>query len=173
MTKRIYLRALEPDDYKISIKWRKDDSIWNMLGGTKYFVSEAYEKSWVEKTIFDSNDLKLAICLVENNRYIGNVYMTDIDNIKRSCHSHILIGEKDCWGYGYAREALMIAVKYMFEERNIHRIQANILESNIQSLKMHQKCGYKIEGLMRESVYKEGVYQNQYILSILKNEFQK
>lgn len=45
MEERIYLRALEIDDYKISIKWRKDDQIWNMLGGPKYFVSEAYEKS--------------------------------------------------------------------------------------------------------------------------------
>ena len=52
---RVYLRALEPDDYRVSIKWRKDDEIWDMLGGTKYFVSEAYEKQWVEKAIFESN----------------------------------------------------------------------------------------------------------------------
>ena len=95
MSKRVYLRALEPDDYKVSIKWRKDDEIWDMLGGTKYFVSEAYEKNWVEKAIFASNDLKLAVCLIENNQYIGNVYMTDINMINRSCHSHILIGEHD------------------------------------------------------------------------------
>ena len=54
---RIYLRALEPSDYKVSINWRKDDSIWDMLGGTKYYVSEAYEKKWVEDTIFQSKDL--------------------------------------------------------------------------------------------------------------------
>lgn len=172
MDKRIYLRALEPDDYKVSINWRKDDAIWDMLGGTKHFVSEAFEKKWVENTIFNSSDVKLAICTIEDNKYIGNVYMTDIDDIKRSCHSHILIGDKDYWGKGYAREALKEALKYMFEERNIHRVQANVLESNLQSLKMHQKCGYKIEGLMRESVYKSGKYQNQYILSILKDEFE-
>lgn len=169
--KRIYLRALEPNDYKTSIQWRKDDAIWDMLGGTKYFVSEAYEKKWVEDTIFNSKDVKLAICLCKDDKYIGNVYMTDIDNLKRSCHSHIIIGDKDCWGKGYAREALLEAIDYMFKERNIHRIQANILESNVQSLRMHEKCGYKIEGLMRESVFKNGKYQNQYILSILnKNE---
>lgn len=168
--KRIYLRALEPDDYKISIKWRKDDDIWNMLGGSKYFVSEAYEKKWVEDAIFNSKDIKLAICLCNNDRYIGNVYMTDIDMLKRSCHSHILIGEKDCWGKGYAREALQEAIHYMFKERNIHRIQAKILESNIQSLRMHEKCGYKVEGIMRDSIYKNGKYQNQYILSIINNE---
>lgn len=167
---RVYLRALEPDDYKASIKWRKDDDIWNMLGGPKYFVSEAYERKWVEDAIFNSKDLKLAICLTENDRYIGNVYMTDINNLNRSCTSHILIGEKDCWGKGYAKEALMLAINYMFNERNIHRIQAFILESNTQSLRMHEKCGYKIEGLLRDSIFKNGKYQNQYILSILNNE---
>lgn len=108
MNKRVYLRALEPEDYKVSIKWRKDDEIWDMLGGTKYFVSEAYEKDWVEKTIFNSKDIKLAVCLVENDRYIGNVYMTDINMTNRSCHSHILIGEREYWGQGYATKLLCL-----------------------------------------------------------------
>lgn len=141
-----------------------------MLGGTKYFVSEDYEKKWVENTIFESKDLKLAVCLVENDKYIGNVYMTDINMINRSCESHILIGEHDFWGQGYAREALMLAIKYMFEERNMHRIQANILESNVSSLKMHEKCGYKIDGILRDAVYKAGKYQNMYVLSLLNEK---
>ena len=99
--------------------------------------------------------------------------MTNIDEINRSCHSHILIGDKEYWGKGYAREALMKAIEYMFKERNIHRIQANVLESNMQSLKMHKKCGYVIDGLLRESVFKDGRYQNQYVLSLLKEEFLK
>ncbi len=169
---RVYLRALEPTDYKTSINWRRDDEIWGMLGGTKYFVSEAYEKQWVEKSIFDSKDVKLAICLKEDDRYIGNVYMTNIDMQKQSCHSHVLIGEKDCWGKGYAVEALTLLCDYMFSERNIHRIQAIVLESNQASLKMHQKCGYKIDGLMRDSVFKDGKFQNQYILSLLKDDFE-
>lgn len=170
MEERIYLRALEIDDYKISIEWRKDDQIWEMLGGPKYFVSEAYEKKWVENTIFNSKDVKLAICLKENDNYIGNVYMTDINDINRSCHSHVLIGDKKYWGKGYAREALLKATTYMFNERNIHRIQANVLESNEQSLKMLKKCGYKIEGLLRDAVFKAGKYQNQYVLSLLKED---
>ena len=170
MEGRVYLRALDPEDYKTPIKWRKDDQIWNMLGGTKYFVSEVYEKKWVENAIFDSKDLKLAVCLVENDKYIGNVYMTDINMINKSCESHILIGDRDYWGQGYAREALMLAVKYMFEERNIHRIQANIIESNKSSLRMHEKCGYKVDGILRDAVYKAGKYQNMYVLSLLRED---
>ena len=168
--KRIYLRALEPEDYKVSVSWRKDDQIWDMLGGPKYFVSEAYEKKWVEDTIFNSRDVKLAVCLVGSDKYIGNVYMTDINQINRTCTSHVLIGDKEYWGQGYAREALMLAVDYMFKERNIHHLQANVLASNQASLKMHQKCGYKIEGKLAEAVYKNGEYQDQYVLALIKND---
>lgn len=170
MGQRVYLRALEPDDYKVSIQWRKDDEIWSMLGGPKYFVSEEYEKKWVEDTIFGSRDVKLAVCLVGTDKYIGNVYMTDIDNINRSCHSHVLIGDKAYWGQGYAREALLLAIDYMFNERNMHRIQAHVLASNVASLRMHEKCGYKLEGTLREAVFKNGRYQDQCVLALVRED---
>lgn len=168
MEHRVYLRAFEIDDYKTSIHWRRDDTIWSMLGGPKYFVSEAYEKKWIENEIFNSRDVKLAVCLIESNKHIGNVYFTDINQINQSCHSHVLIGEKDCWGKGYAKEALLLGIDYMVNQRNIHRFEAKILESNNASLKMHQKCGFEIEGLLRQSVYKDGQFQNQYITSLIK-----
>lgn len=172
MDDRVYLRALEPEDYETSIQWRKDDEIWQKLGGMKYFVSKAYEKKWVEDTIYNSKDVKLAVCLKKNDLYIGNVYMTDIDVQKQTCYSHILIGNKEYWGHGYAKEALLMAVDYMFNERNMHRIEAYVLESNVASLKMHQKCGYQIEGLLRQSVFKNGSWQNQYILSLLRTDYE-
>ena len=172
MDARIYLRALEPDDYKTSIEWRRDNEIWGMVGSPKYFVSEAYEKKWVEDTIFHSCDIKLAVCEVSSNKYIGNVYATDIDQTNRSCTTGVLIGNHDYWGQGYASEAYRLLLDYLFNERNINRVQAYVLESNVSSMKMHQKVGYKIEGTLRQSVYKNGKYQNQVLLSILKEEFQ-
>lgn len=171
--KRVYLRALEPEDYKTSILWRNDDEINSMLGGMKRFVSKVYEAKWVDDAIFHSHDVRLAVCLKENNLYIGNVYMTDIDERNQSCVSHVLIGDKRYWGRGIAAEAYRLALEYMFNERNIYRVMAIVLENNKSSLRMHQKVGYQIEGLMRNSIYKNGVWQNQYILSILKDEYKK
>ena len=166
---RVYLRAFEPEDYKTTIEWRRDEEIWGMLGGPKYFVSEAYEKKWIQNEIFDSKDVKLAICLTENNQHIGNVYFTEINYINQSCHSHILIGDKKYWGRGLAGEALLLGIEYMFRERNIHRFEAKILENNVASVKMHQKCGYEIEGLLRRSVYKDGQFQNQFVMGFIIN----
>lgn len=173
MEKRVYLRALEPDDYKTSVHWRNDDIITNLLGGGKYFVSNEIEKQWVQNTINQNKDIKLAICTVEENLYIGNVYLTNIDYISRKAHSHILIGNHDFWNDGYGTEAMRLLLDYAFNHKNLRRIEALVLEDNIASQKMHEKLGYKREGLLRESVYKDGRYKNQIYYALLKSEYQK
>lgn len=171
MEARVYLRAFEPEDYKTSVEWRNDDEIWSMLGGRKYFVSSVYEKKWIEDTIFSGKDVKLAVCLKDNEQYIGNVYLTDIDYVNRSAVSHVLIGNKSYWGNGYAAEAYKLLLAYAFDELGLHRVCAMVLESNIGSLKMHKKCGYNEEGVLRDSVWKNGKFQNQIILSIMETDF--
>jgi RimJ/RimL family protein N-acetyltransferase len=36
---------------------------------------------------------------------------------------------------------------------------------------MFEKCGYKTEGVLRQSIYKNGKFQNQVIMSILQEDF--
>ena len=173
MAKSIYLRALEPDDYKVTIKWRKDEGISQMVGGPKYFVSEAKEKVWMEKVVYDNTNVRLGICQKEDDKLIGMVVCTDIDQLNQSCQIHIFIGDRTAWGKGIAVQAQLLMLEYMFNERNIHRVVAYVLETNKQSIRMFEKCGYIREGCIRDSVYKGGKFQNQIILSILKRDFMK
>lgn len=171
--RKVYLRAFEPDDYKISIRWRNDNEIWSMLGGRKYFVSEAYEQKWVNDVIHNNKDVRLAVCDKETDKYIGNVYLTDIDYVNRTAVSHVLIGDHDYWGRGMATDAYVLLLDYAFNELNLNRIEALVLETNIGSLKLHKKCGYTEEGIKRSSVFKNGKYQNQIIMALLKDEYMR
>ena len=100
---RIYLRALEPDDYLITSEWRNDEEIQNMVGGPKYFVSKERERQWVMDTINDNSRMVLGICLKENDKLIGTVNIQDINWINRSAHVPILLGDKkvDFTGFGH------------------------------------------------------------------------
>ena len=140
------------------------------LGGVIRYVSQAYEKKWIYDTIFRSSDIKLAICLKENDLHIGNIYLTGINYINRTAESHILIGDKDYWGKGYAREALLQLLKYGFNEHGLNRIEAHINADNPASLSMHTKCGYKKEGVLRKALYKNGRFKDVVVMSILKEE---
>lgn len=173
MKHRIYLRSLSLGDYEISVNWRNDPDIQNMVGGHKFFVSPEREKQWVESAIMSDDKLVLAICLVDSGKYIGNVMLQDIDWINRTARAPFMIGDKNYWGNGYATEARMLMLKFAFEERGLQRISAVVLENNIASLRIHEKCGFKKEGLMRNSMFKNGRYYNQYILGVLKDEFEE
>ncbi|RJP95081.1 MAG: N-acetyltransferase [Desulfobacteraceae bacterium] len=170
-TWRIYLRALQSDDYKNTINWRNDDEIWSMLVGPKHFVSPDYEKKWVEEAIFDKINIRLAICLKKNNEHIGNIYLNEIDWINRSAVAGILIGDKRYWGGGYAVEAYLLLFSFAFLDRGLHRISMPILEYNTKSQSVAEKLGGIREGLLREAVYKNGKYHNIVIFSFLKDEF--
>lgn len=39
-----------------------------------------------------------------------------------------------------------------------------------ESCKLNEKCGYKQEGTLRETVYKNGKYQDQYVLALVNNK---
>ena len=74
-------------------------------------------------------------------------------------------------GKGFATKARLLILKFAFYERDLERIVAYVLELNKASLRMHEKCGYQKEGILRHSVYKNGQFHNQYIMSILRSEF--
>lgn len=169
--KRIYLRALELDDYKVTYLWRNDEEITKMVGGPKYFVSIEKEKEWIRNSIFDTSRIVLGICLTINNKLIGTVNIQDMDMINRKCRVPILIGDKQEWNKGYATEARMQALDFVFNERGLERVGALILESNIQSIKMHEKCGFIKEGFLRKSIFKNGEYHNQVLMGLLKEDF--
>ncbi len=100
---RVYLRALEPDDYKTTHPWRLDEEIWASVVGPKYFVSMEYEKKWVNDAILSpGNSLKLAVCLKEDHKHIGLVSLTNIDRNNGFARCGILIGKNHCgeWGLG-------------------------------------------------------------------------
>lgn len=125
----------------------------------------------VQNAINQNKDVRLAICTVEGNIYIGNIYLIGIDYVNRKATSHILIGNHDYWNGGYGTEAMHLLLNYAFNHKNLRRIEAIVLEDNIGSCKMHEKLGYKREGLLRESVYKDGCYKNQVYYALLKSEY--
>lgn len=169
---RIYLRALEPEDYLITTEWRNDEEIQNMVGGPKYFVSKEKERQWVMNTINDNSRMVLGICIKENGKLIGTVNIQEIDWINRSAHVPIQLGDKESWGKGYAAEARFLALRFAFEERGLNRVWATVLESNNASLKLHEQCGYVKEGVLRNAVFKGGKYQDLVYLGLLKEEYE-
>jgi len=170
---RVYLRALEIEDYKITFEWRKDLEIQYGFNDKRVFVSSENERKWLETAINDFSKVSLGICLKENDKLIGMTFLNDIDMHNRTGHCPSLIGDKEYWGKGYATEARMLILHHAFIDRGLNRVWAKIITDNIASIRMCEKCGYKKEGELRQSRFKNGNMVNQYLYAVLKEDFIK
>ncbi|XP_015690399.1 N-acetyltransferase 9-like protein isoform X1 [Oryza brachyantha] len=72
-----------------------------------------------------------------------NIYMNDPDDL-RLAEIEIMIAEhKRCRGKGLGQEAILIMMAFAVEKYGIHTFRAKISESNMASLKLFRKLGFK------------------------------
>jgi len=76
-------------------------------------------------------------------------------------------------GKGYCTEAARIMVDYLFLSKDIVRIQATTSVGNLGSQKVLEKVGFRKEGTMRKSIYIRGVWRDDFLYSILLEEWKE
>ena len=173
-TKRLLLRKIEPGDYKVAYKeWCSD------LEQVKYTIHGIHKSEEVTKSVYDKwiqeyNDpktLRWMIVLKDTNEPIGTI---DINNTwsKYGCVEPGYIIARKYWGHGYATEATMAVMNYLFDECDVQTIYSEFMEDNIASGRVMQKCGMVQEGRLRNRCEdKTGKRQDLLSCSITRDEF--
>jgi ribosomal-protein-alanine N-acetyltransferase len=75
------------------------------------------------------------------------------------------------WGRGLMTEAVRGVIRFGFRTMNLNRIQGRCEVENVASVRVMEKVGMKLEGVLREHEYSEGRYLNLAMYSILKREW--
>lgn len=170
---RIFLRALEPEDYDVIHKWRQQEDVNEMIGGNKYYSSKERDKQWtMKKSVDDSNGIYLAICLSENSDMIGycSIISIDLRNQKADLGGTI-IGDAMHRGKGYGKEAQQLLLQYCFNEFPLHKVYGYALEEHHVTHRMMISLGFKVDGVLRDEVFKNGAFKSYTIFSILRDEY--
>jgi len=79
------------------------------------------------------------------------------------------LGE-DYWGRGIATEALKLATEHAFTQFDIVRLQAGVFGWNQASMRVLEKAGYNLEGIMRRAVFKDGEITDLHLYAKLRSE---
>jgi len=64
----------------------------------------------------------------------------------------------DHWGKGLMSEALNTVVRFAFDQLGAHRVEAMTDPRNERARALLQRCGFVLEGVLRESYYWEGAF---------------
>ncbi|WP_164108745.1 MULTISPECIES: GNAT family N-acetyltransferase [Sphingobacterium] len=145
MDNSVYIRPLVLSDANISYRWRNDSNIWKF---TEFkpdsYISLEAEQEWLKSKLEKKNERRFAICLKENNQYIGNIQLLNINNGLASFH--IFIGEKTLWGKGIGQQATKLILKYAFSQLGLESVLLEVNKLNISACKTYERIGFVSTG---------------------------
>jgi RimJ/RimL family protein N-acetyltransferase len=176
MKYRVYLRALNVEDYLKTYEWRKDPTYTKGVTSQVRFVSLETEKRWIESTIKKhekGDEVRLAIVKKETDNLIGLISLTNINYVNRNAEIEYMIGPTKQRGQGYTIGALAQLLSYAFNELGLERVSGTILEDNKNSLRFAKLWRFEREGVLRNAVFKNGAFKNLIAVSLLNDEFFK
>jgi RimJ/RimL family protein N-acetyltransferase len=129
MTYQIYLRSLVVEDALTSFQWRNNPKIWRFTGSRPDKpVTPEMETAWLRSVLGREDEKRFAICLCEDHRYIGNIYLTHISNNRAQLH--IFLGDVQFWGKKRAFEAGWQALDYAFNTLQLELIFMEMHKNN-------------------------------------------
>ncbi len=168
---KVELGPLVREDMDRFFSWVNDYDIAKYLANVQGIHTVEDEIDWYDATRKDPNREIFALLEKSTGRLIGNCALMHIDRIHRSAEFGILIGEKECWGKGYGREATVLVINYGFNTMNLHSVYLKLFSYMQDAQKMFERVGFKVVGTRRESRYFSGKYYDEIIMDLLNREF--
>lgn len=154
------------------LNWLNDGEVCKYNSHHAYPYGRELAIKYVEDKQASKQDLVLAIVTkTKRPKHIGNIALQNIDYISRSAEYAIIIGEKEYWGKGIAKEASLLILRHGFKALNLHRIYCGTSAKNIGMQKLASSLGMKKEGRRKEALYKSGEYADIIEYGLLRKNF--
>jgi len=168
----VTLRAIEKEDFELLFYLINAPEIEEMIEGWNLPISSDEQKNWIQNYTNTNNNIKLMIEL-SNGKTIGMIMLTDIDwKNRQAAIGYKISAPAEDRIKGDMKDAINAILTYAFYELGLNCIRSLILEKNIFSVKLAKKLNFQMEGILRERIFKNGIFNNQIMFSILKAEYE-
>lgn len=173
-TERLTLRQVTQEDADNLLVYLSDVDVMKYYGLEPFkSINDAFDEiSWYQSIFEKGTGIRWGITLKEQDEIIGSCGFFN----KVAQHHRAEIGfelSKEHWGKGIASEAIKTVLYYGFEQMDLQRIEALIEPPNITSQKVVERQGFIREGLLRNYEYTCGKFDNLYMYSLLKQDYQE
>jgi RimJ/RimL family protein N-acetyltransferase len=171
--KRINLRAIEKEDLPKLMSIRNEDELMIHMSSTiPHPISVcAEELDYMEKCKKKYKDEVELLIEKKDGNIIGKCGTMKTRWKDSETTVFILIGGSENRGQGLGTEAMQLLISFIFEQMNIRRIKLYVFAFNERAIKSYEKCGFKVEGVLREELYRNGRYYDVKQMSILRHEY--
>lgn len=172
---KVKLRAHKKEDIYKMYEFLNDAELKNVYDTAIAFpmTLEQVESDYDEETVEKDGKYSFAIEHIETKKYIGSCIITETDFVARFAKVGIIIGDREFLGKGLGTDAMKVLIKFIFDEMNMNKVKLEVFSHNVRAFKSYEKCGFKVEGVLREEGFKNGAYRDLVLMSILRREWEK
>lgn len=167
--KRIKIDALIKDEIEILRKLRNNPET-NTFLTYNIPISDIEQEEWFKKISFDQSKMYLSIHN-DKNIFIGIVRCDEWDKINRSIRVGIDI-IPEFRNQGYAADTYDLLLDYLFNQLGIYRVWLLVLEFNTAAIHLYKKVGFIEEGKQRKAIFRNNVFNDYIMMSMLKDEYE-
>lgn len=172
-----YLRILQDDDAKAFTELLiANKEYWTVFEprheAAYYTVSMQKEK--IRESLYqmrDRREYNFGIFDALTSKLVGQISLYSIKRLPfASGFVGYSIDERET-GKGIGTEAVRLVTKFAFERISLHRVEAYVSPRNIGSVKVLEKSGFQREGLLRQLLYINGVWEDHYMYAAIEEEY--
>ena len=171
--KRVRLRAIEPEDahYHFDLnrqRWvdRNQDQVFppTSKARTERWASGKADLDFTDETfLFEIESL-------ETGELVGTIDMHHMDARVGVLSYGIAIHEAHR-RKGYASDAICLVLRYYFLERRYQKANVGVFSFNDDSILLHERLGFQLEGRQRRTTYTAGEFHDVLWFGMTAEEF--
>lgn len=169
---KIRLRAYEPEDAVQMHRHLLDSEISRRDSEIMWPVSVAYltQRTTSSKNPEETDSCSLVIETLDG-RLIGGLSIGNCNRRNGTYSIGLGIAEPSEWGKGYAKEAMLLAMRHVFHELGYQKCNLGVYDFNARALNLYRRMGFVDEGRLRRNYYTAGAYYDEIQMGMTREEF--
>jgi len=116
------------------------------------------------------NQEALALGIFYNYKLIGGIGMHQWEHQTRKAQIGYWVS-KEFEGQGIIIRSLHKFIDFLFEKIGLNKIEIHFVAANKRSAKVAERLGFTIEGVLRQSVVRNGMPEDLVVTGLLKSEW--
>jgi RimJ/RimL family protein N-acetyltransferase len=141
--------------------------------GWEWPISRDGQADWFQAARRDPRTRRLTVTSLGSDEPIGLTGLWDVDWHNQSA----LTAVKLMPGFapkGAGTDAIMLTMAWSFYDVGLRRLHSSILDFNKASIGAYvRRCGWRVEGLGREAVFRSGQWRDLMQVAALKSDFEQ
>jgi len=171
--KIVYLRGMERNDLKVLHLMQNDEEVmeWARFRPDHVVSMEELEKEYGEELKGNSPTRRtFAVVHKKTGEMVGWATMRWWRPFSTSAEVGLALA-KEFRGKGIGAEVTRLLTRLAFDQYNMHKVELFTRADNKAMIGSAEKCGYRQEGRIRETLYFNGKFHDGVMMGVLREEF--